>query len=322
MICYLIQCHHTPEQVEWLIRQLSDEGNCFVISVDGAESFFHEINYIFKDRDDVHVLRSVPVTWCGASQVVALLEGISAALERYSGWEMLINLSGQCFPTQPQKVIKDFLAKAISQDQKLFMSVFKPRHFDAITYSADVPSNLIDISIFDSKGTHCRIHSDLRPYFINWTESPVMKAYLRTAIWSVEEASEKTLYVRPLYKWEARYRNSVLKRWPHYCGRAWYMMHRSFLEWVSSGARTGEMFNLFSTVFEPDESFLQTLAMSEPEWAAKLVNANLRLNDGKPAVITDNNSGQIFGNNALFGRKLIYDKSPNIRKQIEIACGK
>jgi|GEM_PF-5650646 len=318
MICYLIQCHHLSEQVGWLVNQLQDKDNSFVISVDGPDHFYQEIVLKFYGRDDVHVIRSMSVTWCGASQVIALLDGIRVALQQFEKWEMLINLSGQCFPLQPQRVIKKFLVSAIAQDKKLFMSVFKPRYFAPILQKRDFrPQALLDVSIFDAKGTRCRIHPELISYFQNWSDSPVMKPYLRSCMWVAEDPLEKSLYVRPLYVYEARYREHIMKRWPHYCGRAWYMLHRSFLEWLASSPRTDEMFNLFSTIFEPDESFIQTLVMCESKWTSMTVNNNYRLNEGKPIGITDEMLSLLDGSDAFFGRKLMFDKSLQFQSKIE-----
>jgi hypothetical protein len=317
VICYLIQCHKEPEQIRWLVDVLHDRGNVFVLSVDGTDAYFQEIESCFNGRDDIRVVRSRPVTWCGTSQVVVLLDGLRQALEHFQ-WNFLVNLSGQCFPLQSQATIKQFLSSAYLGGQSLFMSVFRPRHAPPVLFQGrNAAMRPVDVTLFESKGTHCRIHPELAPYFRSWNDSPVMKAFLRPAMWMGEDVTTRTLYLRPLYEYEARYRAKILRRFPHYCGRAWYLAHRSFVEWVVDSPRTDEMFNFFSTVFEPDESFIQTLAMSDPKWAAGVVRKNYRLNEGRPQSISDESTDSLASKECLFGRKMEFSKSKRFRARIE-----
>jgi hypothetical protein len=317
MICYLIQCHKDADQVAWLVSVLAEPGNVFVLSVDGPEAYFQQVSGMFAGREDVLVIRSQPVVWCGASQVVALLDGIRQAVGQFN-WDFLINLSGQCFPLQPQSVIKQFLSDSVKRGQYLFISIFRPRQtVPIVSRGGSTVTSAIEMRLFQSKGTFCRIQADLTPYFRNWNVSPVMKPFLRPAMWMGEDTATRTLYLRPLYEYEARFRMAMLKQWPHYCGRTWFMSHRSFLEWVASSPRTDELFNLFSTVFEPDESFIQTLAMSEPKWAAGIVRKSYRLNEGRPESISDASRDSLINQESFFGRKMDFSKSTQLRKTIQ-----
>lgn len=323
MICYLIQCHQLPQQVAWLVSLLQDDDNFFVVSIEGTEAFYAELTDLLKGIDNVRIIRSYPVTWSGMSQVTATLDGFRFAVETCNRWQYIINLSGQCFPLQPQHMIRQFLSESAIQGHKLFMNVVKPKVVAPIRFDNRAQVNaLTDISLFNAKRMRCRIHPQLTPYFQTWNDSPVMKAYLRTAMWTTEINIEKTIYVRPLFDYEARYREYRLKHTPHYWGRAWYMCHRSFCEWLIDNDSVDELYNLFSSVFEPDESFFQTLVKSQPHWAASLVEKNYRLNAGTPRIYSDKSALSFNPDDALFGRKLDFQNSPKLIKHIEALCAR
>ena len=99
----LLQAHHLPERVSWLIDHVSTQGVFVVVHVDAkATADFETCAAHFADARNVHFLDDpVKVNWSGFSQVRATLKGIEWIRTHLPDFDYLHLLSGECLPLLP-----------------------------------------------------------------------------------------------------------------------------------------------------------------------------------------------------------------------------
>ena len=114
------------------------------------------------------------------------------------------------------------------------------------------------------------------------------------------------------------FRRAFFAEQPHYCGRAWYILHRSVCEALvahfDSPAFEDDA-RVFLGAFEPDESFLPTLLMSGRHVPVDRVSiGNFRTYGGGPRLLTDASyRGHLAATPAFFTRKVLHEDAAELR---------
>lgn len=97
---------------------LNIDENFFILQVDGDKIVWRNFQKIWG-FSNIKVEKSIPVTWCGFSQVLALIKGLKIALESFE-FDYLINLSGQNIVLKSDEEIKEFLKEKYKMNKKFF----------------------------------------------------------------------------------------------------------------------------------------------------------------------------------------------------------
>ena len=124
-IAYLIVAHRQPDQLERLLRAIHDPDNLYLLQLDSkAPRELHARMSTFAARQSNLALAPArDIRWASWSLMDARLEGIERLLAMGRPWDLLINLSGQCFPLRTQPQIR---AALDDQPGRNFVETFDP----------------------------------------------------------------------------------------------------------------------------------------------------------------------------------------------------
>lgn len=321
MLHYAIQCHGPNlDQVRWLIRLLDHPAVSIAVWHDGPQD--DRPLWDGSERAaQVSYQASGALTYCGYSQVSALLASMRFALEHVTKWEWFINLSGTCAPLRPQREIMSFLS---AQQARGVLN-----HFFSFPVQRAVPdlllANLADPEYERVQVRRPTIYCERKSSAVfkdpelNPFSNPAMRAHLEVT----EVAGERTLYVRPPSMEESLGRRDFFQRHPHFAGRAWFVMHRRICEeLLQSFLPTSSPFpDLFSRCLMPDESAIHTWIHSRKDVLDRSVaDDNLRLDMGRPQKISGRDIPRLSSIRALFARKISFGDS-SVRTYLESAAG-
>lgn len=262
--------------------------------------------------------RSRAVTWCGPSQVLALIDSMRLLLER-PDWNHLVTLSGDSLRLRPLAELAPVLERAYSDDAALMLASWRLMK----------PPILIERQ---GQGTSRRLAGayrdlfevtpDLEALFLG-ADSPIRHASTRFFIGCEEAPDAKRLRLRAFDGAELAHRRAVWGRIAPRCARAYYVLTRAqcaaLIAAIDGDQR--DLVDLFLTSFEPDEAWLATLAgviglrVEAPAEDAVIHHAGgqrVRLNAG--ALVAIRQSG------AFFARRLRGDRTPIARIRSAVAA--
>lgn len=113
-VAYHILAHREPAQVRRLVDAIWVRENTYVVHYDRRRPAREhaEIRALASGRANVLIQRPRAVLWSRFSLYAAQFEGLKLALAAGASWTHWVNLSGQCYPLAPNKVINDQLAAA------------------------------------------------------------------------------------------------------------------------------------------------------------------------------------------------------------------
>lgn len=325
MIYYDIQHFGDPTWVPWLLKVLQDSKNSFRVSYDAPEA---EVKLLSKDLNSADIVarrllveRSIPIRWCGPSQIRGLIHAIRSAVA-VEGWEFFINLSGSCFPLFSQEFLHQYLLSTLTTGYSTHFSWFQVRK--PITLPEEDPK-VPEVQTQVGR-LHLRGNARLLEMFRDPNYLPVLRVANRLMVHCKEPIDEPNLlHVSRPSPDELSFRQEYLARYPHYCGRAWFVLHRTDCEEMVAhfeSANFGESARLFCSAFEPDESFLQTLVMNDLVLSRdRVVPRNLHIFNGEPKWLDDSNIHLLENQKgAFFGRKINHSKAPQLRQLVEARC--
>jgi hypothetical protein len=113
-IAYAVQAHKNPTQVARLLEAIAAPGDAIALAYDvkAGPGFVPAIRDAMGARwtDAIRVLPPTNNAWGGYSLPAALIECFAELLRHGGDWEYVVNLSGQCLPTQPIPELKAMLA--------------------------------------------------------------------------------------------------------------------------------------------------------------------------------------------------------------------
>lgn len=322
MIFYNIQHFGDTRWLPWLVKVLEHPRNSVLITYDGSEEECATLAALMArtpvDARRLEVERSLPVRWCGPSQIVQQMQALRRALD-YPDWRYFINLSGTCFPLRSQREIRSYLKRREADGIRAHLFAFHQQK--PVTLPREDPAfplrrARVGRLLLEGNGHLLDMFADP-----DWM--PVRHAANRLYIGCHEpEDTDNLLAVSRPDPEELAFRQAYLRQYPHYLGRAWYTLHRSVCARLvrffdSPGfADTGR---LFLNCFEPDESFLQTIVMNGLAGTPDVVSTNNhRTFQGTPTVFSDATMDRLQDQKqALFGRKLDHADGAALRAHVE-----
>jgi hypothetical protein len=322
MIYYDIQHFGDSSRLPWLLRLLENRNNSFRVSYDAPEV---DVRRLAEDlaATDVSARRlvvdqSTPIRWCGPSQAAGLIHALRRAVT-FDGWEFFINLSGTCFPLAPQERLFQYLSSALAQGHSAHFSWFQVRKPATLPEEdPDAPQQRARIGRLHLEG-----NAGLLEMFRDPDYFPVARVPNRLMVQCSEPPEEADLLhvSRPAPE-ELAFRQDYLARYPHHCGRAWFVLHRAACEDLVAffeSRQFEDSARFFLTAFEPDESFLQTLVMNGLVLSPDRVGpGSLHTFGGAPKPLTDSTIHLLDNQQrAFFGRKIQHAKAPRLRRWIE-----
>lgn len=310
MIYFDIQDFGECKGAVWLAKKLDHRQAIIRLSLDGKDEQIVNARTVteaeIKRSPLLIVDRSLPVRWCGPSQVTNFISSVARALD-FSGWHYFVNLSGACFPTRPVSDLIDVLISGQVYGRQSSISRFRVNQSPTLLeQGADSEYCVV---------TNGRLHVSGQKAFLERFFDPqnfpvrhvANRQFVRCA-----EPKERELPLS-LHQPLSSEIEEIQRYFFHtglYAGRAWYALTREFCEKLlqfldstySSTAR-----DIFLNSFEPDETFLQTIAWSglfAP--SESLANASLHYNHG--TVVNFNTVGDLSDpslKETFFARKLV-----------------
>ena len=303
MIAYFIQVHEEFEAFRWVIRRLHDPRNHYIVSVDADVPMVGAVRQAVEGLANVHVIRSVPVVWGGATVVSSILRGIDLALT-FGPWEHFINLSGRDIPFYGQNHILARLGAERTLGRRNFIRYFgeswiewqEPPVPGPAPADAGKPPQFLNVD--GDAETMRRIGDPQR--------SPILHWYLRPNYFANENLLTKRLGCRPLNRRELKARQDIFTtRLKYRAGRQWFVFSRGLCEWIARCDKTIELFDLLRHTLIPDEAFFHSLLeFAPPKEREAIYPRNLRFRGGDPGELADDVLPDVGRSEALFGRKL------------------
>lgn len=322
MIFYNIQHFGDWTWLPWQLRMLSDPDNQVLLTYDGSEE---DVARVAADvtRDApafrrLDVERSLQVRWCGPSQVEMQIEAMRRALLR-DGWEFFVNLSGTCTPLRSQAEIRRRFLDARADGLNAHVFSFPARK--PLVLPEEDPAAPVETRAL--KRLSLRGNARLLDQFVTPEFLPQANAQNRVFLRCAEPPEDRRLLeiARPDDE-DLAFRRAYFSEYQHYCGRAWYTLHRSVCEALVAffdSPRYADTERVFLTCFEPDESFLPTILMNGMCVPVEQVSRqNFRTNNGAQRPLDDVTfPGHLADPAALFSRKVIHARADALREFIE-----
>lgn len=324
MIYYDIQHYGDGHYIPWLISSLDDERNMFRVNCDLSESHFLDVkSEIEKSTTNIAgellvISHSQPVTWCGPSLVEVIFDSLRYAL-KHKEWHWFINLSGTCAPIKPQSEIRQYLEShlkaGISAHFNWFRPLKTPFTFD---YHERVEPIFKKIGRLKLLGDPELLSLFFEERF-NPVTNPQNRVYLKCCEYL---AQDKMLHISWLDRTDRQLRESFFQKNPHYCGRSWFMLHRSAVEEIISfwdSSRSSDLQAIFLNCFAPDESVVPTIVMNSfAIGGEKVSKAKFRSYHGAPRLLRDANYEALLQSeqDSLFIRKIVHSDAELLRMLI------
>lgn len=309
MIYYDVQHHGSTEHLSWLAKQLSDDGSNLVnISLDKEHSSITSFrNQVGNDIANLQIEKSIPISWCGPSQMAQQMHMLSSALKQQN-WDYFINLSGSCYPLKSQSYIKSQLRKCAAEGITSFCYSFLPKKASLwLERNLELDCNYTNLKYLRLNLTCDKAVSNA---LSNNEFDPVRSVMHRRGVHCTEDPINNSLTLRGLYQHEKEGRKKFWDENPYMVGRAWVILSRKQVEWIVSTDFTYELYNQLSQTFEPDETFFPSLLFNKRNpFISELSRNNFRYKLGAPEVIDSESLINSFASDAFFARKLSYTES-------------
>lgn len=301
MIYYDIQHHGSVDRLRWLVSHLSHLGNHINVSYDGDITNLRSLNQSLNSYSgSFSVSKSLPVTWCGPSQIYQMKKSIENALA-VSGWDYFVNLSGVDVPLVSQREFFERLKFEQKGNNKTsFCFGFKPNKPHYWLEQNE------EFSRIERKYSRLQIVCDgeVDKELDSGNLNPISRVMERRALYC-EEIGNKRLLIRSLTKNEINCRKAFWAKHAYTVGRTWMILHRKQVEWLVASSLFTEIFEHLQTTFEPDETLYPSVLFSEQNpFVNELSKDNLRYGLGSPISISRDDIENILSSDACFARKL------------------
>jgi hypothetical protein len=306
LIYYDIQHHGHVERLEWLVSQLFHSKNHINVTYDGNIENLSLLKKLKKPDDCLlSFSSSIPVTWCGPSQIFQMKKSLETALQS-PHWEYFVNLSGVDIPLVSQKSFLDKLAFERKQNNKTsFCFGFKPNKSPYWLRQTE------EFRRVERKYSRLQIvcDSEVNQELMRGELDPIKRVMERRALYC-EEIGNKRLFVRSLTQDEINYRKAFWAKHSYMVGRTWMVLHRKQVEWLAESRLFTQIFEHLQTTFQPDETLYPSVLFSDQNpFIHELSKDNLRYGLGTPKSITPNDLTTVLNSKACFARKLHHSVS-------------
>lgn len=295
-ICYLIQSHKNPEQLERLVRCIKQQSKDAIVLV--THDFSNSVVDIRRFEKMPGVYLFATHSQRGDFSIVeAYLEAMRWLVRSELPFDWVVNLSGQDYPTQPLERLEKFLTES-KQDAFL-------EHFHAF-----------------SDESHWNLTESFNRYFFHY----------RTLIKHLPEWAQDLFhclkvvnYIQPFFRINFAYGLTLgyrvappfSIRFKCYGGSYLCMLSRSciihLLEFVENN---GHIVDYYQRVQNGDESFFQTILVNSRKFNiskdCKRFFDFPKLSHGHPRVLTAQDYNILSNANVFFARKFDSDRDSQI----------
>ena len=322
MLFYSLQHFGDFAWVPWLVQMLQHEENQLLVTYDGPEkaasTLAAEIEATSPRFRSVHVEKSLPVRWGGASMSEMHVAAMRKALE-VSSWEFFINISGTCIPLVSQRTIREKLKDSKSLGHLAFIETW-PSLRPVTRPQSDKTAGEITREI-----GRLLLHGNagLLEQFENPDFFPVRNPANRPFLLCHEPPEKPNmLRIEAPDDSEFAFRQRYFQHQPHVIGRAWWIFHRSvvhdLLVFLDS-AQSEDSRQVFLNSFQPDESFIPTILRNGlTAYSGSIVNHNFRAESGAPLLLNDQSfPPSLFESGAFFARKVEHESAGVLRREVE-----
>jgi hypothetical protein len=253
-VCYLIQSHREPRQIARLVQTLGRHRPHSLVIVAHDESSSTLDRRSLGDLSEVHYLPLPgPVRRGYLSMLDPYLRGVEFARRRQAGYDWLVYISGQDYPTRP-------LAES-----------------EAALAAADADGFIRWWPALGADGPWRRRHQGLRRYYYRYRDAPRWCRPLLPLLKALNGV-QSLLHVHLAYGPRVGRR---ARRTPFdagrvcYAGWQWTTLRRACAEYVLEQVeREPYLVDYYGRTICPDESLVQTLLVNSGRF--RLVNDNLR----------------------------------------------
>jgi hypothetical protein len=303
-LLFLIQTHTEPDQVARLARVLRKgcPGSVVLIS-HNTRSGVLPLS-LFDGEPDIHVIRG-----SGGRGDFSILDGYLAAVrwlrENKIDYDWLTNLSGQDYPVSS---LAEFSRELSQSSHDGFLD-----HFDILKEDPQDMSPMV--------WSH---HDGYDRYYYQYTKvkdnlNIVERAALRLPRLAIERLTDKlrifTAYGLMIGRQADR--TPFTADFRCYAGSYWHTIRQRCVEYLLDFADTQpDVVEYFRKVLVPDESFVHTVLMNNPDF--RFVNDSRRYIDmrgarlGRPKFLTENDMPAIAGQRYVFARKIEWTSGPEL----------
>lgn len=286
-VCYLIQTHKEPDQIDRLVRRIKSLTPTAQILISHDFTHCDLERSRFEDLSDVDIIASRGGRGNFAI-VQSYLDGIQWLLDTGSDFSWLINLSGQDYPIQPLAQVEQFLSQT---------------DYDGFVH-------------------HFKVFSNQSPWKRNEGYSRYKYRY-RTVVSTLPDWQKKLLkpvkilnYIQPFFRVNFSYGVTLGLRTPVpfdenfvcYGGSFLCTLSRNCIEYLHNFvASNPEIVHYYQGVAIPDECFIQTVLINSRLF--KLCNDCKRYfdfsetRDGHPRILSTIDFPALTQSQAHFARK-------------------
>ncbi len=306
-ILYLIQTHKNPDQIYRLVKAIrrSDPSSAIVISHDSAADPL--------DLDPLHDLPGEPVHCLYAkagrgdlSLVLAYLEALEWIYSKAIEFDWLINLSGQCYPTQPLCNLEKLLTET---EYDGFLEYFE-------LFSGDVPWSL---------ETSCD-----RYLYHYWRPGILLSRWQRAILKPLKVMVNRTQSAVRLHWYNdelmlgRRVSDPFGQQLIGYGGSYFHTLSSQCVQFLFHFSKSDDGQNLiefYKKAWVPVESFLQTVLLNNGSF--NFYNHNKRYMNwtvtsyGHPGIVTLDNYTDLTNDNVFFARKFDIKRDSEILDRLD-----
>lgn len=316
-VYYFVQCHGDGGNVVPLARFLAGKDTEVLIFADCIPPVVRDIASQLDDLQRVKVLRSPNVTWCGWSQVEAMMLGLRLFFD--SKGDVFVNLTGTCVPLSTRPKIAKTISRFACHPKVAMCAHFQPPALEPIfTGAATFEYECI---AWESRGLTIHVDRAARQHFASIEESPVIFADRRASFWAAELSSQKAIQIDVPSAEQCSLMELARSR--YVIGRAYFVISRFVAKEVLDRVSRPGWWQSFRNLFEPDEAFLPSLlfdiAHYGPESSrCEFISRNLHFGYGEPgAQIMSAPLEKLKTSGALFGRKYRRGVNPQLDAYLE-----
>jgi hypothetical protein len=306
-VLYLIQTHKNPDQIYRLVKTIrkSSPSSTIVISHDSNSPPLDSENFCDLPGEPVHCLYAQSGRG-DLSLVLAYLETLEWIYKQNIKFDWLVNLSGQCYPTQPLHYLENLLSET---DYDGFLEYFE-------LFSGNVPWTLKK--------------SQDRYLYHYWRSGFLLSKWQRAILKPLKIIVNGTQPFLRLHWYNDRLMlgrraaDPFGHKFVGYGGSYFHILSDQcvkFLYTFTNSEDGKKMIEFYKKTWVPVESFLQTVLMSNGSF--KFYNHNKRYinwnvtSSGHPGIITSKHYSDMTKDEIFFARKFDMIKDSEILDKLD-----
>jgi hypothetical protein len=306
-VLYLIQTHKNPDQIYRLVKTIrkSSPSSTIVISHDSNSPPLDLANFCDLPGEPIHCLYAQSGRG-DLSLVFAYLESLEWIYRQNIEFDWLVNLSGQCYPTQPLHHLENLLSET---EYDGFLEYFE-------LFSGNVPWTLQK--------------SQDRYLYHYWRSEFLLSKWQRAILKPLKVIVNGTQPLLRLHWYNDRLMLGRRASDPFghqfvgYGGSYFHILSARCVNFLYTFANSDDgkqLIKFYEKTWVPVESFLQTVLVSNSDF--KFYNHNKRYinwsvtSSGHPSVITTEHYSDLTNDEVFFARKFDITKDSAILDDLD-----